>query len=195
MGKLKFIPNNELQTREWFAAHIADYEYNIVVSQTAFPDYVLSDNRGNKFLVEVEFTSSNFVKHGHKSSECDFVLCWQHDAQIPIKVWELETNTIYPADAEPRPEVKADILPRSPKRILADSIVDALPVCAKEKNEFLAAMASDLRRRSEWVDIVGKARTQLLLATSSLIKALKKNGANVDDLHPDDLLALISMHT
>lgn len=95
MDKLEFIPKNEIQTREWFCYHLNEFEYSIVESQRPFPDYTLRDGSGNIILTELEYVSSNFVNHGHDPNGCDLVMCWIHDENLSLPVFELSTKTMY----------------------------------------------------------------------------------------------------
>jgi hypothetical protein len=43
-------------------------------------------------LIEFEFRSSNFRRHGHDPDECDLIVCWIHDWQdCPLEVIELRS--------------------------------------------------------------------------------------------------------
>jgi len=44
-----------------------------------YPDAVVLDNDGNDKKVEFEHGSSNFVEHHHDLSECDFIICREHE--------------------------------------------------------------------------------------------------------------------
>lgn len=183
-----------MQTREWFAAHIADSEYDLVKSQSAFPDYTLEDKRGNRYLVEVEYKSENFIKHGHNSDGCDFVLCWIHDAKLDVPVHELSTGKRY--DSE---EVSEDIFDagsasgsstRNALRLQIQSIVTK--IACSEFNDLKKCVNSDLEKRFDYDKGVALARLKLLGATKRLIDALRENGVEIDmnDLGPYDLYNL-----
>lgn len=45
----------------------------------AFPDAEVLDHDGKVKMVEFELLSSHFAQHGHDSSKCDFIVCWEHD--------------------------------------------------------------------------------------------------------------------
>lgn len=94
MGKyLIGNPKNETQTREWLAANIDKFEFDIALSQTDYPDYILKWPDGTIMAAEIEYKSSNFILHGHDPSGCDIVLCWKNNKKLPIPILELSTNT------------------------------------------------------------------------------------------------------
>lgn len=64
--------------------------------RTAFPDCRAKrrDKRGYyvEANIELEFRSSNFREHGHDPTECDLVVCWEHDwPECPVEVLELKS--------------------------------------------------------------------------------------------------------
>jgi len=41
--------------------------------------------------IEFEYRSINFREHGHNPSECDLIVCWEHDwKECPIEVIEFK---------------------------------------------------------------------------------------------------------
>jgi DNA-binding XRE family transcriptional regulator len=107
---LKFEPNNELSTREWFAINAGHFGYEILVTQTRFPDYTLQDTKGQLVKAEAEYLSASFIAHGHDPLGCDLVVCWKHTTPIGAPVLELSTGQYYEAEpivvVAPQPRVK-----------------------------------------------------------------------------------------
>ncbi len=54
-----------------------------------FPDLVVEKN-GEALRVEIETCSRNFLEHGHDPLMCDLVICFVDNAELPIKVVEIE---------------------------------------------------------------------------------------------------------
>lgn len=89
------IPKNEFGVREDFAVKAKDLGYTIVASRGAFPDMILQKSDGEMILAEVEYKSRSFISHGHESTGCDVVICWEHDARLDVMVMELSTGAVY----------------------------------------------------------------------------------------------------
>jgi len=103
MGVYEATPvSTEMQTREWFVAHIGQFDYDIVKSQGPFPDYVLRDKFGTMVRCEIEYESKNFIAHQHDPRDCDLIVCWIHNANLPLSVLELSTKKLYRASFMPR---------------------------------------------------------------------------------------------
>jgi len=103
MGVYKATPvSTEMQTREWFVVHIDEFDYDVVESQMAFPDYLLCDRSGSLVRCEVEYESKNFIAHRHDPKGCDLVICWLHNAKLPLPVLELFTGKLYKASYIPK---------------------------------------------------------------------------------------------
>lgn len=91
-----FEPENEAGTRDLFVVNLSGLGYNIVKSQAEFPDYILRDRLGQLVKCEVEFLSSNFIAHGHRFAECDLLVCWKNDIDLPLETLELSTGKLLP---------------------------------------------------------------------------------------------------
>src|SRR6185437_8293460 len=64
--------------------------------QKAFPDCealrLVGEDRCQRVIIEFEYESLNFVKHGHDASKCDIIVCWRHNwPECPIEVLELKS--------------------------------------------------------------------------------------------------------
>jgi len=188
MPKLDFIPTNETQTREWFAAHLDLYGYDIVVSGGAYPDYELRDADGKIYRVEAECESINFIRHRHDPAGCDFVLCWVHNTiDFPLPVLELSTNKMYApgetnqvAVEKTRQPAPADTLQKKKECAIAEAIRKS-----DLYNDFVEAFAADLRVQSEWLDAIQDVRLRLLKISRQLCIEV-----DIDDMHPSDLFEL-----
>lgn len=82
---------NEIEVREYFAAHAEQLGYRILISRARFPDYVLERLEDGQIVrAEAETTSSSFRQHGHSDLFCDLVICWKHnDLTLRIPILEL----------------------------------------------------------------------------------------------------------
>jgi len=203
VGEIKFVPKNEMQTREWFTSHIAESKYDLLLSQGAFPDYVLGDSDGKEYRVEVEYKSANFIYHGHDPQKCDFVLCWIHNIALPLKVLELSTGKWHESG-----EVD-DVCPYEEERLRA-SRKNAVAKMVEKKRRFAEAIsgdlherymsfmmgfAADLKAQSTFLSFVQEDRLKLLEETRLLISELRDVGIDVGDISPRDLFKLIVMDT
>src|SRR5258708_5955291 len=57
--------------------------FTVLRTQQAFPDCeALREYRPGcwqRVAIEFEFESRNFLRHGHKASDCDIIVCWCHN--------------------------------------------------------------------------------------------------------------------
>ncbi len=62
--------------------------------QAAFPDAKgrkKTQKGWEEVWIEFEYRSSNFAVHGHDPSQCDIIVCWEHDwNECPLDVIELK---------------------------------------------------------------------------------------------------------
>ena len=191
MDRFKVVPQNETQVREWFAAHLDELGYNVEVSQSACPDWILSDDDGNKIRAEAEYASANFIGHGHNSDDCDLVVCWVHTQALPLPVLELSTGTLHPIEGpatKPAERLTQRRIVKNKKR----DIQKLFPDVADELWGFTEAYVQDLRAYSEYVQQMTKPRIALLTAARRLCSALMERGADVGNLHPYDLWRLLN---
>jgi len=79
---------------------MVSYELGFIVEaiQPSFPDCEAKRcvdskrNRWQRVRIEFEYVSSNFRQHGHDPSQCDLIVCWEHDwHECPLEVLELRT--------------------------------------------------------------------------------------------------------
>ncbi len=196
MGMIEFVPKNETQTREWFAAHIADSEYDLVISQVAFPDYVLRDGDGKKHRVEVEYKSASFIQHGHNPQGCDFVLCWIHNAELTLPVLELSTGRRYEVGDMNKDALSKEERPKSAQAIKKAKKEQVLEIISGEASQEYAAFvewfAKDLKKLSEFSSFIAPTRIELLRATTALIRILEGRGVKIGNLHPSNLFELVT---
>lgn len=198
MGELKFIPQNEIQTREWFVAHLADFDYNIVKSASAFPDYILEGLDGTSYRVEVESESANFIRHKHNAAGCDFVLCWIHNAKLVIPVLELSSKKWFEASqtSEQHYDVSLAKVTKSSKRIDARRIkIQGLceSVLIEEHAAFMAAFAGYLKAKSEYLSAIQPSYFALLSATSDLSLGIRGRKVDIGKVSPEEMFALLGL--
>jgi hypothetical protein len=78
-----------------FGAVAAELGFMVEAVRQRFPDCRAKRNiRGvyHDVTIEFEFSSSDFLKHGHPMDGCDLVVCWHHDwLDCPIDVLELKS--------------------------------------------------------------------------------------------------------
>lgn len=78
-----YEPINEQGVILLFAALCHDLGFMIEGIRSSFPDALLRrrNNKGtwNSCRAEFEYKSSNFKTHKHNPSQCDIVICWEHD--------------------------------------------------------------------------------------------------------------------
>jgi hypothetical protein len=79
---------------------MVSYELGFIVEaiQSSFPDCEAKRcvdtkrNRWQRVRIEFEYSSSNFRQHGHDPTQCDLVVCWEHDwPECPLQVLELRS--------------------------------------------------------------------------------------------------------
>lgn len=89
-------PVNEMGVVFLFGARAEELGFLVLRIQTEFPDCealrMIDDERCERVKIEFEHESRNFLKHMHKLSECDLIVCWKHNwPECPIEVLELRT--------------------------------------------------------------------------------------------------------
>lgn len=95
---LRHAPINEQGVVFLFG--MVSYELGFIVEaiHASFPDCEAkrcvdrARNRWQRVRIEFEYESVNFRDHGHDPSQCDVVLCWQHNwPECPLEVIELRS--------------------------------------------------------------------------------------------------------
>ena len=85
------FPRTEAETITLFKLASARLGWKIASLQTAFPDAVIENGRGQRLVVEFEFDSRNFRQHSHDPAGCDLIVCWRDGWENPsVPVWALE---------------------------------------------------------------------------------------------------------
>jgi len=87
-------PTNEAGVMFLFATLARELGYVVIKVQKAFPDCEafrrLENGSWQRVRIEFEFTSRNFVLHGHDVKGCELLVCWENDWQeCPLEVIEL----------------------------------------------------------------------------------------------------------
>ena len=92
---LVYSPMNENGVVFLFGKIAGDLNMYVEEIKPGFPDCIARRFTGkgwDRVAVEFEFTSSNFKDHGHKASDCDLIVCWEHNWQeCPVEVMELKS--------------------------------------------------------------------------------------------------------
>lgn len=191
MADLRFTPTNEIQTREWFVYHLEEFGYDIIVSQEAFPDYVLADLTGKQYKVEAEFESNNFLIHRHDPIKCDFVLCWLHTASLLLPVLELSTKTFYQQG-----EINEDVYIQTEmqkryefRKRLAQSLREDV---REQYDYFVDCYTLALKARYDYLSSIQGSQFNLIDASNELVTTLTKEGFKIDKTHPKDLFDMLA---
>ena len=81
---------------QMFGAIADELGFEIVGNRSAFPDCEarrridVDREHYEQCLIEYEFSSRDYKKHGHPSKGCDLIVCWVHDwTECPIEVLEI----------------------------------------------------------------------------------------------------------
>lgn len=99
---LRFAPINEQGVVYLFGMISRELGFLIESIRTEYPDCegkrcVDTKNQiWEHVRIEFEFKSSSFKEHGHRSENCDLIVCWIHDwPECPIEVLELKSQIKY----------------------------------------------------------------------------------------------------
>jgi hypothetical protein len=80
---LVYAPVNENGVVFLFGKVAADLNMYVETIRPGFPDCVAKRYVGNgkweEVRIEFEFRSSGFVQHNHNPTDCDAIVCWDHD--------------------------------------------------------------------------------------------------------------------
>ena len=198
MGTLKFTPRSETQVREWFAAHLNEFDYSIVKSGSAFPDYILEDDEGRQYRVEVESESANFIRHKHDAKGCDFVLCWCHNIRLPLPVLELLSGRWYEANETSQENYDAikDRVNTKRQDAWEHKVAGVQALCqgelATQYTEFICQYAKYLKAHGEYLSALQPVRMALLRSTTELRQSIRKQDIQLEMLSPEDLFNLLN---
>lgn len=104
--KRKMIAYSEGSIEEWFKKNYKSLDFDKILKKqwNKTPDFIVLKD-GKEVKVEIEFKTSDFIKHGHKVYEADYVICCIKDVELDksIKVISLNhilisySDEIYPA--------------------------------------------------------------------------------------------------
>jgi len=95
--ELRHEPVNEQGVVFLFGMVAREFDFVVESIQTGFPDCSAKRRRGKtgRYVgadIEFEFRSSDFRDHGHDPSQCDVIVCWEHDwPDCPVEVLELKS--------------------------------------------------------------------------------------------------------
>ncbi len=93
---MAFAPVNEMGVMCLFVALAQRLGYEVLSVQREFPDCEalrkLANGLWQRWIIEFEFESKEFLKHGHDPRNCDMIVCWKHNwKDCPVEVLELES--------------------------------------------------------------------------------------------------------
>jgi len=93
---LVYAPVNENGVILLFGKVTSDLNMRIEEIKRSFPDCIARRFNGRgweRLLIEFEYKSSNFKRHGHDINSCDIIVCWIHDwKECPIEVIDLKST-------------------------------------------------------------------------------------------------------
>ena len=99
---LQHAPINEQGVVLLFGMVAVELGYVVESVATGFPDCEAKRRiKGpaeswERIRIEFEYQSRNFLDHGHDASECDVIVCWEHNwPECPIEVLELSSAIHY----------------------------------------------------------------------------------------------------
>ena len=88
-----YAPVNEGGVVYLFAKVAEELGFIVEEIRAAYPDCTARRRTGKalrRVHIEFEFTSANFQQHGHDPTDCDLIVCWEHDwPECPLEVIEL----------------------------------------------------------------------------------------------------------
>ena len=92
---LMHIPTNEAGVMFLFATLALQLGFMATIVRSDFPDCEalreVEPKKLQRVLIEFEYESRNFLKHGHRVKECDIIVCWEHNwPECPLEVIELK---------------------------------------------------------------------------------------------------------
>jgi hypothetical protein len=95
---LQHAPINEQGVVFLFGMVSQELGFIVEAIQAGFPDCEAKrkiDPKGKRWQrvrIEFEYQSNNFRQHGHNPSECDLIVCWEHNwPDCPLEVLELRS--------------------------------------------------------------------------------------------------------
>jgi len=94
-ASLHYAPENELGVVFLFADLVKRWRLRIEEISASFPDciaYQKVKGGEKRIRIEFEYKSRNFKTHKHSASECDWIVCWEHnwpDAPKNVNIIEL----------------------------------------------------------------------------------------------------------
>ncbi len=94
--ELRHEPVNEQGVVLLFGMVARDLGFLVEAVAAAYPDCSAKRKVKGGYIavnIEFEFKSGNFREHGHDPSQCDLIVCWEHDwPNCPVEVLELKSR-------------------------------------------------------------------------------------------------------
>ncbi len=94
--KRKMIAYGEGSIEEWFKKNYKSLGFDRILKKqwNKTPDFIMLKD-GKEVKVEIEFRSSSFIKHKHKVSEVDYVVCCVKDVELDKSIKVISLNHIF----------------------------------------------------------------------------------------------------
>jgi hypothetical protein len=95
---MHYAPRNEQGVVFLFSDYAKKNRIRIEEIRTAFPDciaYQKTAGGEKRVRIEFEYRAKNFLTHGHTSSECDWIVCWENNwpsAPEHLRIIELRVD-------------------------------------------------------------------------------------------------------
>jgi len=87
---IDLIPHNEQGVILLFGKYYDYLGFHVLDIHRISPD-CLAEKDGKEVKIEFEYASSNFITHAHNPKECDLVICWLKDIELPVQTLELKS--------------------------------------------------------------------------------------------------------
>ncbi len=96
---MQYAPENELGVVLLFSHIASKLQLKIEKIQAGFPDciaYKRIGQREKRIRIEFEYRSRNFRSHGHRATDCDWIVCWEHNwPDVPRGIFVLELSRFF----------------------------------------------------------------------------------------------------
>ena len=111
---LVYSPINEQGVVFLFGKVAGDLNMYVEEIKAGFPDCIgrrFTGRGWERVSIEFEFSSKNFLSHGHNADDCDMIVCWEHDwPGAPLEVIELSAVIKdLPNPPTERPDTSTDV--------------------------------------------------------------------------------------
>ncbi|MGC8542042.1 MAG: hypothetical protein ACP5QA_15635 [Phycisphaerae bacterium] len=158
---MQYAPENELGVVLLFSHLSSKLQLKIEKIQAAFPDciaYQRIGQREKRIRIEFEYRSRNFRSHGHRATDCDWIVCWEHnwpDAPRGIFILELRRFFGHGFNVWMLVQPPQD-QPQTPRTLLSQGVPPSLIKTSYSRNAAMLewGVGSGFRHRPQLGDLV-----------------------------------------